>query len=167
MLVAYRVLVLNRWSSENEPAPWTTSARDKIAMSKGNSYPWSVQKKPFAKFTKNIAASTFTVSANALMRVNKPSARKIGEKNSVRIASMVKIGKIPIDDSKKLMVPEKPEPPNHPRSFCAPCGNMTRASDQRTTGIIALGFVRNRDDIGVSHHCLLAWSIYQNDSGRP
>ena len=136
-------------------------------MSSGNSYPWSVQKNPFWKFTRNIAATTFKVRAKALMRVNNPNARRIGAKNSVRMASTVKTGRMPMADSKKPTVPENPEPPNQPSSFCAPCGNMTRASDHRTTGTVVLGFVRRSESIYASHHRERGPSMYQNDSGRP
>jgi hypothetical protein len=63
--------------------------------------------------------------AKAASLVRKPRNKAIGPRNSVKIARIAKTAGICILSLKDASVVAKPPPPNQPRTFCAPCGNMT------------------------------------------
>ena len=54
-------------------------------------------------------------------------------RNSVRTARKAKTAGIPILSVKNAIDEAKPEPPNQPRTFWAPCGNITTARNTRNT----------------------------------
>src|SRR5277367_7149887 len=69
--------------------------------------------------------------AKAAILVRKPKNNAIGPRNSVSIAKTAKTAGIPILSVKNAIDDTKPEPPNQPRTFWAPCGNITTDSNKR------------------------------------
>src|SRR6202049_4178734 len=98
-------------------------------------------KNPNELCTMAMATTTFIAIPNTAIRVRNPRINPIPQKNSEAIARKAKgagMCKYPV---KRLMDPEKPGPPYHPNSFCAPCAKKTIPSTSLKMAVALLSSV--------------------------
>src|SRR5579871_1529419 len=101
-------------------------------------------KNPNELCTRAMATTIFIAIPNAAIRVRNPRINPRPPKNSAVIARKANGAgtcRYPVN---MPMDPEKPGPPNHPNSFCAPCAKKTTPSTSLRIAVTLLSSVTSK-----------------------
>src|SRR5580700_1087390 len=98
-------------------------------------------KNPNELCTRAMATTILIAIANAAIRVRNPRINPRPPKNSAAIAKKANGAGICNYPVKRFMDPEKPGPPYHPNSFCAPCAKKTIPSTSLKMAVALLSSV--------------------------
>jgi hypothetical protein len=90
-------------------------------------------KKPFFKCTVAIATAMMIAIHAAASRESAPVKSATAPSDSPRIAASASGTGMPPFTVNEVSVAENPAPPNHPKTFCAPCADITAPSASRAT----------------------------------